>query len=53
MGIRQSSEQVGQDNSKEEPGKDVRPMWMPFPMHVRGLSVSVLLVGIKTPSSSG
>ena len=44
MGLGQGSEQVGQDNVREQPGKAMRSVRMQLPLRVCGLSVSVLLV---------
>ncbi len=44
MGLRQRSEQVGEGYSEEQSGEKMRSLRMQLPVHVPGLSVSVLLV---------
>jgi hypothetical protein len=46
MGLRQRSEQVGQDNGKEQSRKEMRSLWVQLPLYLRRLSVSVLLIAI-------
>ncbi len=41
---------VAQDNGKEQPGEKVRPVRMQLPMHVPGLSASVLFIANQPTS---
>jgi len=47
MVLGQTSEQVDQDNTSKQPRKTMRALWMCLPVYVRGLSVSVLLLGVS------
>lgn len=46
MVLGQASEQVGQDNTEQQSGETVWPLWMRLPLRMRRLSVSVLLVAL-------
>jgi hypothetical protein len=46
MDLRQGSGQVGQDNSKEQQRKKMRPLRLQLPLYVPGLPLSVLLVAV-------